>query len=432
MRPDNPHGLIFGNPALIRNRGAEDGKDGSGLPEWCDLEAPGVHETNEGDFLVNDDKWARSLVASFREDKAAAGDKWGGILVDLDHFSMENNQSSRSAGWIVDMRTRPAEAGERFGQWVAKGGELVPQVKIDWSATGSEAVLGKDFKFFSTVYEGEDLEEVRPEKDGEPPYWRALRLSRLALTNDPKIKGNRPITNKSRKHSDGGPNGPQDHNTNPTTKRMTNIATQLGLPPEASESDIIAAIAQLQAAAKSGEADEVEAVLDRHSKKFRKEDRPVWRKALLTNRKNTEALLVTLPEGEKKEEDPLAMTDEEKEEELKEALAMADSEEDEELQELLAQADGEEDKEEQEKLVAKVLKRFRVLKEARKNRSNFARIFNRRKAKTPGSGGKANRSKEEARAAKIRNRAAEIEKNEGIRFRTAWQRAEAEADKGNW
>ena len=106
-----------------------------------------------------------------------------GVLVDFDHFSLDTGQSSEAAGWISDLETRDT------GLWA----------RVRWSDAGLAAVQGGRFRLMSPVFPPpshcEDLGggKIRP---------RALVS--VALTNEPNIKGGRPIANREPVANRGG------------------------------------------------------------------------------------------------------------------------------------------------------------------------------------------------------------------------------------
>jgi len=106
----------------------------------------------------------------------AAVENFPGLLVDFDHFSMDTDKPSEAAGWISALR---ADAG---GLWA----------KVRWTSKGKEAVEGGEYRLVSPVFPKpslcEDLGENR---------IRPRQLQSVALTNEPNIKGARPLTNRS-------------------------------------------------------------------------------------------------------------------------------------------------------------------------------------------------------------------------------------------
>ncbi|OQA30263.1 MAG: Mu-like prophage I protein [Betaproteobacteria bacterium ADurb.Bin341] len=98
-----------------------------------------------------------------------------GVLVDFDHFSLDTEKSSEAAGWISDLEARDT------GLWA----------RVRWSDAGLSAVQGGRFRLMSPVFPPpshcEDLGggKIRP-----------VMLVSVALTNEPNIKGGRPLANR--------------------------------------------------------------------------------------------------------------------------------------------------------------------------------------------------------------------------------------------
>ena len=98
-----------------------------------------------------------------------------GVLVDFDHFSLDTGQSSEAAGWITDLESRDT------GLWA----------RVRWSDAGLAAVQGGMFRLMSPVFPPpsacEDLGggKIRP-----------VTLVSVALTNEPNIRGGRPLANR--------------------------------------------------------------------------------------------------------------------------------------------------------------------------------------------------------------------------------------------
>ena len=99
-----------------------------------------------------------------------------GLLVDFDHFSMDTDKPSEAAGWIIALRI------DADGLWA----------KVRWTAKGEAAVTGGEYRLVSPVFPKpsrcEDLGNNR---------IRPRELLSVALTNEPNIKGARPLTNRA-------------------------------------------------------------------------------------------------------------------------------------------------------------------------------------------------------------------------------------------
>jgi len=146
------------------------------------VEPKGRHvNTRSRAILVVDEEAMGSMVARFQEERKGPG--FAGVLVDQEHFSHDLSKETRAFGWLVDLQAR--EDG-LYGQ-------------VRWTQTGRAAVDGGDYRYFSTEYNGDDLEPVRAERAELPAYRvvRPMRLAGLTLTNRPNNRaGFKPITNR--------------------------------------------------------------------------------------------------------------------------------------------------------------------------------------------------------------------------------------------
>lgn len=125
-----------------------------------------------GVVQVVDAAAVEAMANRFRE--VAKSDNFAGLLVDFDHFSLDNDKSSEAAGWITEVQNRAD------GLWG----------KIRWSDVGEAAVKGGRYRFISPVWAREDCEEIGNGR------VRPARLMNAAVTNDPNLKGITPLSNR--------------------------------------------------------------------------------------------------------------------------------------------------------------------------------------------------------------------------------------------
>ena len=145
--------------------------------EWIHVSPLGEFKHAEaGVVQVVDAEGVAAIVDDFKA--KAAVENFPGLLVDFDHFSMDTDKSSEAAGWITDLRSDDA------GLWA----------KVRWTSKGKNAVEGGEYRLVSPVFPKASL----CEQFGDTRI-RPRSLLSVALTNDPNIKGGRPLTN--RKHS---------------------------------------------------------------------------------------------------------------------------------------------------------------------------------------------------------------------------------------
>ena len=258
----------------ILNRAGQLPADG-----WYQIEVAGEHfNPASGVVQLIDEEARASIVNRFAE--LAKAPNFSGLLIDQDHFSLDPEKSTEAFGWLMEVRNR---AGELEG-------------RIDWTDIGQPAVEKKRFKFFSTVYDQENVVRVgeRKIKNRSYPLVRPLQLDRLALTNDPNNKGGKPISNR-----DPG-KAPEAEKTQPTMKVLL---VKLGLSEDASETAALAALDKITNRATTAEGnltsvtaerdallkDQVEADLDKYAGVITNRDEV--RKQLIANRSGTLALL---------------------------------------------------------------------------------------------------------------------------------------------
>jgi phage I-like protein len=128
-----------------------------------------------GTTQIIDTEAVQSMVDTFHDEEKAAGPHWPGILVDFDHFSNDTSKPSVAAGWIEDLKNRTD------GLWA----------KIRWSDLGEEAVKGGRYRLISPVWNRSECEDLGDNK------IKPLRLDRVAVTNDPVLKGMVPVSNRA-------------------------------------------------------------------------------------------------------------------------------------------------------------------------------------------------------------------------------------------
>lgn len=249
---------------------------------WQQIEVAGEHPARLGDARIVQVIDHAALAAIADDIAAQARDPYfDGILVDADHLSHDPAQRTEAMAWLMNAEVRD---GQLWGE-------------LEWTDLGAAAVHGGRYKYFSTEYDAEDLEPAGPNR------VRPLRLAGLALTNRPNNRGGRPITNRNENAEmlkSGNAEITNSTPDDPTPNAMKTIAEKLGLPAEATEDEILAAIGGLQdAAAKAGEleADKAaEEILNRHAARIPEGQSAAWKAQLIRNREGTEALILTLPE----------------------------------------------------------------------------------------------------------------------------------------
>lgn len=347
---------------LILNRDFRLPADG-----WYHLVPMGEFPHPSGVVQVVDREAVRAICNRFAQEQGRAN--FPGLLVDFDHFSDDPEKPTEAAGWVIGLQARDS------GVWG----------QIRWSDAGEAAVKGGRYRLVSPVWLRRDCEAL-----GNAQRLRPLRLHKVALTNDPNMKGMEPLSNRAGEEFRRGVSAPMagSGKTNKTERtKMKNVATKLGLSAEASEDAVLEAVTKLLNRAEQAEAGleplnarvkaletenralleaQAEADLDKYANRIKPEKRAAWKGALLANRAQALELLEGLPEPEPPKNSPATAT-----------------------------------------------------------------VLNRAQTKTPeGKAGVADPAAA-ALAAKIRNRAAQIAKDQNLSFSRAWELAKGEFAEAN-
>jgi hypothetical protein len=229
--------------ALLLNR------DGFQMPEdgWYQLAPLGEFaHAQAGVVQVVDREACEGMVKRFNEeagrepfDKLRA-ERFAGVLVDFDHFSLDGEKRSEAAGWITELEARDEVSG--VGCQVSGGengrlrnggsdgpasspAETTPRqspagaglwAKIRWSDLGEEAVKGGRYRFLSPVWARKDCVDLGPDPQSGRDRVRPVRLLNAAVTNDPNLKGMRPLSNRSQESEDRSQNGGEEFTTKHT------------------------------------------------------------------------------------------------------------------------------------------------------------------------------------------------------------------------
>jgi len=199
---------------LILNKNFELPADG-----WFQIIPMGMFPHPSGDKQLIDATACEAIVNRFKADAAAAN--FGGILVDYDHFSLDTDKPSEAAGWIMDLQNR---ADGVYAQ-------------IRWAGDGEAKVKSGAYRYVSPVWNRADCVTV----DGA---LRPMRLSTVALTNDPNIKVTKPLSNRSTEPGPADPGKETPGSTGGEESTMdykAELLAMLGLPAEATDEQITAA-----------------------------------------------------------------------------------------------------------------------------------------------------------------------------------------------
>jgi phage I-like protein len=214
-----------------------------------------------------------AMLDAFRE--TAAVPDFPGLLVDYDHFSLDLGKASEAAGWLVELGIRDSALWGR----------------IRWSERGERAVAGGAYRFLSPVFDRASAELLGADR------VRPRRLLSAGLTNDPNLKGLRPLSNRN------GGNPPPNQEAARMKQRLAEI---LELGPEAPETDFVAKVQELKNRAVQTQTDQeelaalrrrnlearIEADIEEHRDKIA--DAAQAREALLANREAALGILAAV------------------------------------------------------------------------------------------------------------------------------------------
>ena len=156
---------------------------------------------------VFDEKAIKAICDSWNARKTAMGSNFPGMLVDYDHFSHNEDMPTGAAGWIESVEAR----GD--GLWG------LPR----WSEDGKAKLEGGMYRLVSPVLSGFESLGV----DGGKKKLRPTVLERLALTNDPQLRGMPPVSNRA-----------GTANTKDTMDFKKLLLQLLGLPDSATDTEI--------------------------------------------------------------------------------------------------------------------------------------------------------------------------------------------------
>jgi len=221
---------------------------------------------------------AEAMVAAWRE----AGAKE--VLCDFEH-NAEHGGETTAAAWISNLRVDPARG-------------LVGDFRF--TDVGAEAVSARRLRFLSPCWQCNvdrwSKGGAKPAKDDAPAEVTPFTLVSVALTNKPNIPV-APLLNRE-------PTG--ELTVEPKTKEtdMDKIKEALGLPPEATEEDILAAIGTMKTEneeccrereerAKADAEKEADAFAEANAKKC---NRAIVKAQYLANKEATIALVNAIPE----------------------------------------------------------------------------------------------------------------------------------------
>ena len=239
---------------------------------WYHIESNEEHPAQrEGGEIVQvlDNEAMQAIVA--------AGVPEEGIPIDADHRGVPGVAEvpdTAAAGWVRELALFDDGAGN-----------MQLAGRIEWTPPGLELVAGRVYKHFSTVYRVDDEELAEPLGGNR---YRPLVLLGLALTNNPNNRmGQRPITNglPSNLPPATGVGENPNKNENTTMNELEDIKKALGLAPEATAADCVAAIENIKGEAAAAADSEAETLLNSEGlSDLPEEEKKEIKEGLVTNR----------------------------------------------------------------------------------------------------------------------------------------------------
>lgn len=190
--------------AMLANPNAANGA----APDW-------VHLLPSGQMVTQDGRGPYSLENAEAVLQASLKDAGGRMVVDENHATdtaSKNGHAARAAGWIVELQSRSD------GVWG----------RVEWTKFGQELMADKSYRGVSPVI-------MHDAKN------RIGRILRASLTNAPNLKGLVSLHMET------------------DMDFLKSLAAELGLPEDASEADVMAAV---KAALEGGKADDSKVAID--------------------------------------------------------------------------------------------------------------------------------------------------------------------------
>ena len=183
------------------------------------------HLVPVGQFMLKPEKDPKTQAVQLVDAKsieAMANSFDGRLLVDFEHESYDPEKRTAAAGWITHVEAR------EDGLWG----------QIEWTGSGKTSVDGKEYRFLSPTFLRNDTEKAGQSRSG--PWLRPLRLDSAALTNRPNMATITPFFNAARPEVSATDRGAQSNTQDNNTMRELLIQL-LGLPEDATDEQITAA-----------------------------------------------------------------------------------------------------------------------------------------------------------------------------------------------
>ena len=181
------------------------GVEVSGVPDVVKILPMGLVKSQKGDFVVDNESF-ESIERIFKT-------RGIDIVIDYEHQTLEDVQAPAS-GWIKSL--------------FIQDGAIA--CKVEWTPKAQEYLKNKEYKYLSPVV-------VVRKRDG-----KAVALSSVGLTNTPAIDGMYSIVNSNKFHIGDD-----------SVDFLKKMAAALGLSENATEEEVVAAVAELNKKKEDGE-----------------------------------------------------------------------------------------------------------------------------------------------------------------------------------
>lgn len=175
---------------------------------------------------VIDDAAVAAILASYAANPLP-------ILVDADHGA-DNGGSTEAYAWASDLR----------------GTDDAVEALLEPTDLGADAIANKRYRFLSPVFEQADLEWL----DAARTRARPRRLARISLTNRPNMDLPA-LVNSAATRAGRAPQPTTPQEGTPSMDYKAKLLAALGLPAEATDEEIDAKLAEVEAAKADADAD---------------------------------------------------------------------------------------------------------------------------------------------------------------------------------
>jgi phage I-like protein len=204
------------------------------------------------------------------------------LLIDREHASHDPAGDTTAMGWLLDLRLKTP---------------TLLQARARWTATGLALLEGGELRKCSASMDTTPLPE--PNGSGktakDPLRVRPVNLTRVGLTNLPAVNSRNGADQDLIPISNSDPS-PQPNHKPPTPRKMNKIALTLGLPEDATEEQILAAIDAALKAKKDADTAAADTILEEYKNRIPAGQEDFIRTLLVSNRAGALTFLKSIPQ----------------------------------------------------------------------------------------------------------------------------------------